>query len=118
MSTYYGKLICDQNGNYKLYSASGIINISEMLNMVYYHPTNNHIYIYIMDNPKVLFNEDGILYYSKIAPKTYTYHINGENLEAVLYAAQGKHIEITIHAEALEEIDYGETNYKYNQLLL
>ncbi len=115
MNTYCGTLVFSNSGDYEVHSSTGIVNISEILETIYYHPDNNHIYFKLMNNPKTLFEEDGNLYYGKLAPKIYTYHINGENLEVALYGAVGTYVEITIFAEALDEIEY---EYKNKKLLL
>ena len=116
--TYTGELDLTQEGDYILLSHSGTVNISEKLHKIYYNPPrykgdklNNHIQIKIMNKSKTLFSEDGNLIYTKVASKDYRYSINSEILEDVLWDSVGLDLEITISAEALNEVEERESNY-------
>jgi hypothetical protein len=113
--TYTGELDYTQDKEYILTSPGGVVNISKLLEKVYYHSTNNHIQIKIMNKTKTLFNEDGILFYDKVAPKKYKLSVSSEILEDVLQDSVGLDLEIVVNAEALDELreevnDYGSDN--------
>lgn len=106
-NTYSGTLIYNNLGEYEL----GKTNISEILNIIYRHPTNNHIQIKMTNKTKTLFNEDGVLYYKPILPGLYSLHVSGEDIETVLFDNVGEELEITISAEALEGTPYGRKQF-------
>jgi len=105
---YLGKLVYDDNGNYLIYpKGRKAFNLSEALRVVYYHQMNNHIHIKILDRCKILFDEDGVLYKKRDKHQLYSYFINDNNLENVLFFSTEKELEVVLFAEALEEIAYG-----------
>jgi len=107
--TYYGKLIYDDMGDYIVDN----FNLSKALWEIYYHP-NNHIDITIMAGCKTIFHEDGNLYRRKSdSVDLYCWHINGNDLETVLFNSTDSDIEITLFAEALEGVDYDTIESKY-----
>lgn len=100
---FNGILDYNENADYVLESTQGrgSVNISGMLNKVYYADTNS-ISIKIMDGCKTLFNEEGNIYLKNNQFGIYSYHIDGEDLEHKLFNNTGKELEITISAEALK----------------
>lgn len=107
INTYYGRLIYNDQGEYELHSPTGIVNISHILKNIYF-ADNNYIKIKIMNGCKVLFNEEGNLYLKVIIkPKLASYHVNGNDLETVLFDLVGQDLEILLFAEALEGDKYG-----------
>jgi hypothetical protein len=104
--THTGELDYTKEGDYILTSPGGIVNISNLLKIIYYHPTNNHIKIKIMNGKKTLFNEDGILYLKVVFdPDITDYFISSEDLTDVLFTHVGDDLEIEIYAEALDYVN-------------
>lgn len=110
---YSGKLVYNSNGEYELHNGK-IVNLSNMLKKVYYHPTNNYINIKIMNGSRLLFNEDGNLHYKPIGKHFYSLHVDGEDLETILFESTDKDLEVKIYAEVLmeEALIKNETNKK------
>ena len=107
---YTGKLIYDDQGDYilQLDTEWGVFNISKILRFVYYHPKNNSMSVKIMKGTKTLFNEQGNLLLKKIIePKLVSYHINGNDLETILFFNVGECLEVTIDAPAFKGENYG-----------
>jgi hypothetical protein len=92
----------DTSGDYILQKKHTEFNLSSLLDKIYYSEDSNHIEITITDGKKILFQEDGLLNYGKVAPKTYKYFINGNNLQKVLDDSFYKDLDITIVSEALD----------------
>jgi len=103
--TYSGKLSYDQNAEYILLSPINTINISTILNQIYYS-NNNYIEIKITNGCKTLFNEKGNLLKRKNDEfRIYDWHVNGNCLEDVLFNWTDNDLEIAIFAEILEVLN-------------
>lgn len=102
LHTYNGKLIYNPIAEYELVYPGGMVNISSLLSKVYYSPINNKIHIKIMNGSKTLFNEEGYLLMKKDMDDIYSFHVNGNNLELVLFENTDKYIDVEIFAEALD----------------
>lgn len=108
--TYNGELAYNNNAEYELSTPGGIVNISQLLDSIYY-ADNNHIEIKIMEGCKILFDESGFLLLKKDKSNIYSYHVAGEPLEEKLFNNTDKILEITIFAEALGDT-YGTSQSK------
>ena len=103
LHSFSGKLTYSDFGTYQLIYPGGGVNISSILSKVYHSPTNNKIHIKIMNGCKVLFNEEGnLLIRPETSTELYSYHINGECLETVMFYNTDKDLTFEITAEALE----------------
>ena len=106
--TYSGKLNYNEDEQYEQYiliSPTNIINITSILNQIYYSP-NNYIEIKITNGCKVLFNEKGNLLRRKnIEFGIYDWHVNGCCLGDVLFNWTENDLEIAIFAEIFEILD-------------
>ena len=93
--TACGRLNYSDYAQYQIITSIGATNISEILDKVYYS-TNNKMKIKIMNGSKILYNEEGNLLKKSGDFGIYDYHINGFNLEQVLFFNCGKQIDIEI----------------------
>jgi len=103
---YTGKLFYNEQANYTLYfPTSDTINISDILYNICYS-SNNYIEIKIMKGCKILFNESGRLL-NKIDDKNglFSYHVNSEDLESVLFFNTEEYLDIEIYSEVLDDIN-------------
>ena len=103
---YTGKLFYNEQANYTLYfPTSDTINISDILYNIWYS-SNNYIEIKIMKGCKILFNESGRLL-NKIDDKNglFSYHVNSEDLESVLFFNTEEYLDIEIYSEVLDDIN-------------
>lgn len=84
------------NDEYIMFSNGRNINISDVLYSMYVD--NAHIKVKITNtyNNKILFVADGKLYKDKIQPKYYTYHVDKQNIDDVLWNNVGNRLEIEI----------------------
>jgi hypothetical protein len=101
--TYTGKLIYDDFGLYQLIlSPTNIVNISSLLDLIYH--TDSYLELKIMSGSKTLFNEQGSLIIKKDTEGIFGYHINGENLDKVLFYNTNNQLDIEIYSKALEGV--------------
>ena len=107
LHAYSGKLIYNDGNIYTLYSTTtkSTINISDILYNICYS-SNNQIEIKIMKGCKILFNESGRLL-NKIDDKNglFSYHVNSEDLESVLFFNTEEYLDIEIYSEVLDDIN-------------
>lgn len=103
-NNYYGKLIYNENGEYEIHSDNEIINISNRLNKIYYHPKSNLAKVRVESDKRLLFSEIGNVYYDKNDCDIYSLHINGECLEDALFNAVDENVEIII-VDGLEDVE-------------
>jgi len=102
---YSGKLTYNQDGDYILSSPIQTINISTILKKIYCW-YSNQIDIRIMKGCKILYNEqDGRLLKKLDKYGLDSYHVNGLDLEDVLFHSVGLDIDIEIYNSALDEIE-------------
>ena len=82
------------NDEYLIFSGGRITNISEYLNVMLL----NDVYVEVTNSydGKVLFSESGQLVKEKVSPKYYMYHVNGTDLDSVLWNNVGNRLEIEI----------------------
>jgi len=102
--TYSGKLTYSDRGDYILSSPTQTTNISTILKKIdcWY---SNHIDIKILKGCKILYDEqDGRLLKKLDKYGLDSYHVNGLDLEEVLFNSVGLDIDIEISSSALEEI--------------
>lgn len=92
--------------DFELHYKNGYFNLSTLLNRIFMSEESNVIHARVMCEGKVLFNEDGILAYTKTAPKTYALAVNSNNLEEALDTVLDKEVEVAIYATALEGENY------------
>lgn len=111
-----GKLDYSDYAQFEIINYTSATNISKILDKVYYS-NNNKINIRIMSGSKTLFNEDGNLLMKKDKHGIYSYHVNGECLELVLFNNVNQFIDIEIVADVAEmgEITYGQHTYESKQ---
>ena len=103
---YTGKLFYNEQANYTLYfPTSDTINISDILYNICYS-SNNYTEIKIMKGCKILLNESGRLL-NKIDDKNglFSYHVNSEDLESVLFFNTEEYLDIEIYSEVLDDIN-------------
>ena len=102
--TFSGMLTYSELGDYILSSPTQTTNISTILKKIYcWH--HNQIDIKIMKGCKILYNEqDGRLLKKLDKYGLNSYHVNGLDLEEVLFNSVGLDIDIEISSSALEEI--------------
>lgn len=113
MKTYIhnGKLIYNDFGQFELQFSKkgkeGIINISKLLDQIYYSDNNVarvRVSISTSKGLKTIFNEEGYLIKKVIIkPKLASYHINSYDLETKLFNNTGNYVEVEILAETLLE---------------
>lgn len=117
--TACGRLEYSDYAQYQIITSNGVTNISEILDKIYYS-TNNKIKIKIMNGSKTLYNEEGNLLKKPGDYGIYDYHINGYDLEQVLFDYTGKNIDIEIVADAESlgqgEVEYGTDTYEARQV--
>ncbi len=109
--TYNGKLIYNDLGEFELQFSKkgkeGIVNISKLLDQIYYSDNNVarvKVSISTSKGLKIIFNEEGYLIKKKIIPpKLMSYHINSYDLETKLFDNTGNYVEIEITAKALQD---------------
>jgi len=82
------------NDDYIMFSKGHLVNISEYLNCMLL----DDVYIKVFDeyNKKILFKEKGQLIKEKIKPRYYVYHVNGANLDDILWNNVGRRLTIVI----------------------
>ena len=100
---YEGRLEYDQDGAYVIHNhnTNTVFSLSSLLFKIYYAPINR-IKIKIMNGCKTLFNEDGNLYLKRGVNGIYGYHVNGMDLESILFNNTDEYLEVTI-AHGLSE---------------
>jgi len=114
-----GKLNYSCFAEYEIINSAGAINISEILDHIYYS-NNNKINIKVMNGCKTLYHEEGNLLRKRGENDIYDYHINGANLELVLFNNCDKFVDIEIVADT-ESLDmrgdtYGTETYEAKQV--
>jgi len=100
---FNGRLVYNDKGNYQLISPTAKTDISIILNKTYCY-YSNYIDIKIIKNCKLLYNEQGRLLKKLDIYGMNSYHVNGLDLESVLFNLVGEDIDIEIFSKALEEI--------------
>ncbi|HHX69728.1 MAG TPA: hypothetical protein GX708_16990 [Gallicola sp.] len=109
--TYNGRLVYNDFGQFELQFSKkgkeGIVNISKLLDQIYYSDNNVarvKVSISTSKGLKIIFNEEGYLIRKKIIqPKLMSYHINSYDLETKLFDNTGNYVEIEITAKALQD---------------
>lgn len=109
--TYNGRLVYNDFGEFELQFSEkgkeGIINISKLLDQIYYADNNIARVKVSISTPKglkTIFNEEGYLIKKKIIPpKLMSYHINSYDLETKLFDNTGNYVEVEMTAEALHD---------------
>ena len=109
--TYNGRLVYNDFGQFELQFSKkgkeGIVNISKLLDQIYYADNNIarvKVSISTSKGLKTIFNEEGYLIKKKIIqPKLVSYHINSYDLETKLFDNTGNYVEIEITAKALQD---------------
>lgn len=107
MNTWTGILVYNDEADYEIHTDKEIINLSAILHDVYVDERSNRLAIKIMEGCKLLFNEDGNLYYNK-EPEigVWTYHVGGEPLEQTLFNNTDKVLEFTVGSDLVGVKDY------------
>ena len=116
--TYNGKLIYNDFGQFELQFSKkgkeGIVNISKILDQIYYADNNvarAKVSMSTSKGLKTIFNEEGYLIRKKIIqPKLMSYHINSYDLETKLFDNTGNYVEIEITAEVLQDRERTQKN--------
>lgn len=93
-----GRLFIDQdndNGEFELENETGIVNISQLLDGIY-SSQNKLIYVEIIKDGSILFQEDGGLTKKIDKDGINSFHICGMNLDLVLFNNTGEYLDITI----------------------
>jgi len=105
LHVFSGKLIYDQDNNYILHSPTQVTNITTILKKIYCW-YSNEINIRILKGCKILFNEHGRLL-TKLDSKygISSYHVNGLDLECVMFFNVGEDLYIEISNSVLDEIE-------------
>lgn len=101
--TFGGKLVYSDLAQYCLHSPSGLVNISQILDKIH-NSKSKYIEIRILSGCKLLYCESGSLVFKKNNQGIYCYHVNGLDLDYVLFYSVGEllDIEIGILADALD----------------
>lgn len=114
--TFNGKLLYDQNANYILHSPTSDINLSNILQKTFCY-YDNVINIEIRKGYKTLYAEEGHLINEVSKHNILTYHINGADLEEVLFNNVGEYLDIEIYSKRLVElVRQGEVVYGTEQI--
>lgn len=117
--TFCGKLVYSDLGRYIVVSPNtDTLNISEILDTIYFSD-NNKMNIKIMSGSKTLYNEQGNLLKKRGQYGIFDYHINGCNLEDVLFANCGMNVDVEIVADtvaALNHLGNGVVGYGQRQI--
>ncbi|KGM93379.1 hypothetical protein IRP63_14930 (plasmid) [Clostridium botulinum] len=97
---YTGKLDFNMNGEYAIYTGDKYIPISSMLNSM----LGDEVKVRILNkNDKELFKDQGIILREKLITNgsnqsnLYTYRVNGQDLDSVLWDNVGKKITFILH---------------------
>lgn len=98
---FTGKLTYSDSAQYELHNGNEIINITKILDKIYYSLVTNQVNLTISDGCKILFSENSILYKQKNQYEMYEFYICGESVEDTLFDNCGKDLEIIIESKAL-----------------
>jgi len=105
--SYSGKLNYNDRGEYELDSLNPkycSINLSELLKSICYS-YNNYIEIKILKGCKILFEESGKLVKNFDKHNIFSFHVNSEDFESVLFNNTNEFIDIEIVSGYLDDID-------------
>jgi len=105
--SYSGKLNYNDNGEYELDSLNSkdcSINLSELLKMICYS-YNNYIKIKIFKGCKILFEESGKLIKNFDKHNIFSFHVNSEDFESVLFNNTNEYLDIEINSVYLDDLD-------------
>ena len=106
LHTYEGKLIYNDNAEYELLSpiSKSTINLSELLNTICYS-YNNYIKIKIFKGCKILFEESGKLIKNFDKHNIFSFHVNSEDFESILFYNTDEYLDIEINSGFLDDLD-------------
>ena len=91
----YGTLDMNDDGEFELENETGFINISKLLDGIY-NSQNKLIYVEIIKDGSILFQEDGGLCKKIDKDGINSFHICGMNLDLVLFNNTNEYLDITI----------------------
>lgn len=89
-----GKLCLNQKDDYTLFSGGRLVSLTEYLNLMLLEDV--HMTIKNMYDKKVIIDVKGKLIKDKVSPKFYLYHINGVNVDQLLWDLVGLKLEIEL----------------------
>lgn len=89
-----GKLCLNQKDEYTLFSGGRLANLTDKLNLMLLEDV--HMRIRNMYNKKVYVDVGGKLIKDKVSPKFYLYHIDGVNVDQLLWDLVGLKLEIEL----------------------
>lgn len=84
------------NDDFIMFSKGRSININNVLYTLYMEYADVYVSIVHLYTGEELFKASGSLYKDKIQPKYYTYHIDGQDLEEILWNNVGSKLSIEI----------------------
>ena len=90
------------NDDYIMFYQGRNVNINDILYSMYVDKSDVSIKIINKYSGNVLFDVTGKLYKDRIQPKYYSYHINGQDLEEVLWNNVGRKLTIEISNVTIE----------------
>ena len=89
-----GKLCLNQKDDYTLFSGGMLVSLTEYLNNMLLEDV--HMVIKNMYDKKVILDVKGKLIKDKVSPKYYLYHIDGVNVDQLLWGLVGSKLEIKL----------------------
>lgn len=86
----------NDNGQFELEDETGIINISNLLDGIYDSKLKPLVYIKIIKNGKLIFEEDGGIFNHRDEQQVDSYFVCGNNLSKCLFYNTDEVLDITI----------------------
>lgn len=108
----YGHLKISDNddGDFELHTEDEIINITKLLDEIHASQTKPQVFVRIMKNGRVLYEEDGLIVKKLDDQRVMSHFICGLNLSKLLWENTGEELEIEIKKVNKKVIEKGNMN--------
>lgn len=90
-----GKLCLNQKDDYTVFNNGRLLNLTEHLNLMLLQDV--HMSVKSMYDGKVFFDLKGELVKDRVQPMYYMYHIDGQDIDSILWGLVGLKLEIEVN---------------------
>ena len=102
-----GLLTMNDDGQFELENETGIINISDLLDNIFESGLKPQVYVRIMKDGKLIFEESGGLFLNVDEQRVESFFVCGLNLSKTLFYSTDEYLDITIRQQKGTNKVYG-----------